>query len=63
MTLEKFQYDDDIVKKFIAATMIWAVVGMLVGVIIAIQLFYRPFNFDLPWLTFGRLRPLHTNAA
>ncbi|MBX9838007.1 MAG: cbb3-type cytochrome c oxidase subunit I, partial [Silvanigrellaceae bacterium] len=63
MTLEKFRYDDDIVKKFIAATMIWAIVGMLVGVIIAIQLFYRPFNFDLPWLTFGRLRPLHTNAV
>ncbi|BBH53649.1 cytochrome-c oxidase, cbb3-type subunit I [Fluviispira sanaruensis] len=62
MSLERFRYNDDIVKKFIIATIIWGIVGMLVGVIIAIQLFFRPFNFDLPWLTFGRLRPLHTNA-
>lgn len=63
MSLEKFRYDDDIVKKFIAAMLIWGIVGMLVGVLIAIQLFFRPLNFDHPWLTFGRLRPLHTNAV
>jgi cytochrome c oxidase cbb3-type subunit I/II len=63
MSLERFRYDDDIVKKFMVATMIWAVVGMLVGIILAFQIFFRPLNFDIPWLTFGRLWPLHTNAV
>ncbi len=57
------QYDDDIVKKFAIATLIWGFVGMLVGIIVAIQLANWRFNFGLPWITFGRLRPLHTNAA
>jgi cytochrome c oxidase cbb3-type subunit I/II len=56
-------YDDDIVRLFFGATVLWAVVGMLVGVIIALQLAWWPANLDLPWTTFGRLRPLHTNAV
>ena len=62
MDIEKFYYDDDIVKKFVFATLLWGVVGMLAGVFIACQMFLPALNFDLPWLTFGRLRPLHTNA-
>ena len=60
---EKFQYDDAIVRKFIWATIIWGLVGMLVGVIIALQLAFWQGNLSIPWLTFGRLRPLHTNAV
>lgn len=60
--LETFSYDDEIVKKFSIATVIWGAVGMLVGVILAAQLANWKFNFGLEWLTFGRLRPLHTNA-
>ena len=56
-------YDDDIVRKFFIATAVWGVVGMLVGVIIALQLAWWPANLGLPWTTFGRLRPLHTNAV
>jgi cytochrome c oxidase cbb3-type subunit I/II len=63
MEMEKFSYDNRIVRDFSIATMLWGVVGMLVGVIIAIQLYYPPLSFDLPYLTFGRLRPLHTNAV
>ena len=61
--METFSYDDEIVKKFVLATMIWAGVAFLVGLIAALQLADWRFNFNLPWLTFGRLRPLHTNAA
>ena len=57
------RYDDEIVKKFLLATFIWGVVGMLVGVILALQLAWWPANLGLPWTTFGRLRPLHTNAV
>jgi cytochrome c oxidase cbb3-type subunit I/II len=57
------QYDDSIVKLFLIATVTWAVVGMLVGVWIALQLAWWPANLGLPWTTFGRLRPLHTNAV
>lgn len=56
-------YDDDIVRKFYAATVLWGFVGMLVGVIIATQLAWWPANLGLPYTTFGRLRPLHTNAV
>ena len=56
-------YDDAIVKKFVAATVLWGAVGMLVGVIIALQLAWWPANLNLPWTSFGRLRPLHTNAV
>jgi cytochrome c oxidase cbb3-type subunit 1 len=44
-------------------TIVWGIVGMLVGVVIAAQLAWPALNFDVPWLTFGRLRPLHTNAV
>ena len=56
-------YDDDIVKMFIYATMLWAGAAFLFGVIAALQMAIWQFNFDLEWVTFGRLRPLHTNAA
>ncbi len=61
--IEHFAYDDAIVRKFITATLIWGFVGMLVGVIIASQLAYYPLNGTLPWFSYGRLRPLHTNAV
>jgi len=63
VTIEQFSYDDAIVRKFTLMTLIWGVVGMLVGVIIALQLAAPLFNFELPFLSFGRLRPLHTNAV
>lgn len=56
-------YDDDIVRKFSIATMIWAGVAFAVGLLVALQLAYWKFNGGLEWITFGRLRPLHTNAA
>ena len=62
-TLDRFSYDDDIVRKFLFATLIWGIVGMLVGLIIALQLANPIFNTNLEWLSFGRLRPLHTNAV
>ena len=62
-SLDRFSYDDDIVRKFLFATLIWGVVGMLVGLLIALQLANPFFNFNTPWLSFGRLRPLHTNAV
>ena len=61
--LERFSYDDGIVRKFVFASFIWGVVGLLVGVIIALQLADARFNLGLEWTTFGRLRPLHTNAV
>jgi cytochrome c oxidase cbb3-type subunit I/II len=63
MQLEKFSYDNEIVKKFAFATTLWGVVGMLAGVLIATQLFLPALNFNIPFLTFGRIRPLHTNAV
>jgi len=63
MELEKIHYDNKIVKAFIIATVIFGIVGMTVGLLIAIQLFYPTFNFDFQYTTFGRIRPLHTNAV
>ena len=60
---EVFSYDDHIVRMFFIATVIWGVVAMLLGITIAFQLAEWKLNFGLPWVTFGRLRPLHTNAA
>ena len=57
------EYDDRIVRMFMIASIFWGAVGMTVGVIVASQLNFWRVNLDLPWLTFGRLRPLHTNAA
>lgn len=61
--LETYSYDDQIVRMFVIATIIWGAVAMLVGVTIAFQLATWKMNFGLQWITFGRLRPLHTNAA
>lgn len=57
------EYDDHSVRLFMIASIFWGVVGMAAGVLIASQLSFWQLNFNLPWLTFGRLRPLHTNAA
>ncbi|GAB2997851.1 cbb3-type cytochrome c oxidase subunit I [Arenimonas maotaiensis] len=63
-SLEKTDtYNDKVVKQFTVMTVIWGIVGMLVGVIIASQLYWPALNFGLEWLSFGRLRPLHTNAV
>jgi len=56
-------YNYKVVRQFSIMTIVWGIVGMLVGVIIAAQLAWPALNFDIPWLTFGRLRPLHTNAV
>lgn len=63
MELERFSYDNEIVRKFAFATTLWGLVGMLVGILIATQLFAPIFNFNISFLTFGRIRPLHTNAV
>jgi len=60
--LDSFKYDDAIVRKFMVATFVWGLVGMLVGLLIALQLAVPALNVP-PYLTFGRLRPLHTNAV
>jgi len=56
-------YQFGVVRQFAIMTVVWGIVGMLVGVLIAAQLAWPQLNFDIPWLTFGRLRPLHTNAV
>ncbi len=57
------EFNDAIVRQFLIAAVVWGAVGMLAGVLVASQLNYWRLNFNLPWLTFGRLRPLHTNAV
>ncbi|MCR9064580.1 MAG: cytochrome-c oxidase, cbb3-type subunit I [Cytophagales bacterium] len=61
--LEGFYYDNKIVKAFMIATVVFGIVGMLAGLTAAIQLFWPAANLNLPYTTFGRLRPLHTNAV
>jgi cytochrome c oxidase cbb3-type subunit 1 len=56
-------YNDHVVRQFTIMTVVWGVVGMLVGVIIAAQLMWPGIGWELPWLSYGRLRPLHTNAV
>ncbi|MDX2207669.1 MAG: cytochrome-c oxidase, cbb3-type subunit I [Gemmatimonadales bacterium] len=63
VVLEEFRYDDAIVRQFLWATVIWGLVGMVVGLVIALQLANPAFNLGLEWTGFGRLRPLHTNAV
>jgi cytochrome c oxidase cbb3-type subunit 1 len=58
---ETFNYT--VVRQFAIMTVVWGIVGMLVGVVIAAQLLWPQLNLDIPWLTYGRLRPLHTNAV
>ncbi|HTL38918.1 MAG TPA: cytochrome-c oxidase, cbb3-type subunit I, partial [Kofleriaceae bacterium] len=62
MSNETIRYDDAIVRRFVTATIVWGAVGMLVGLWCALQLALPSLNFA-PYLTFGRLRPLHTNAV
>ena len=56
-------YNDSVIRQFSIMAVVWGVVGMLVGVIIAAQLVWPELNLGLPWTSFGRLRPLHTNAV
>jgi len=63
MASEDATYNYKVVRQFAVMTVIWGIVGMLVGVVIAAQLAWPALNFDIPWLTFSRLRPLHTNAV
>ena len=61
--LDTVTYDDRVVLWFLWASLVFGVIGMLVGVLLALQLAVPALNFDLPWTTYGRLRPLHTNAV
>ena len=61
MSTETYNYK--VVRQFSIMTIVWGLVGMSVGVLIAAQLAWPALNFDVAWLTFGRLRPLHTNAV
>lgn len=63
MELEKFRYDNRLPKLFAFATIFWGIVGMLVGVLAASQLAFPSLNFGLEFTTFGRVRPVHTNAV
>ncbi len=63
MQLEKFNYDNKIVKYFAYATILWGMVGFLVGLLAALQLVFPVFNFNMAETSYGRIRPLHTNAA
>ncbi len=56
-------YNDKVVRQFAIMTLVWGIVGMAVGALIAAQLAWPALNFDIPWLTYSRLRPLHTNAV
>ncbi len=63
MNVETFKYDNRIVRAFAIATIIWGLVGFSAGLLIACQLFWPDLNFNLQFTSFGRLRPLHTNAV
>lgn len=63
MGIEKFHYDNKIVKYFSIATVIWGAIGMFVGLLAATQLFMPEANLGSQYTTFGRIRPLHTNAV
>ncbi|MBJ7881160.1 cytochrome-c oxidase, cbb3-type subunit I [Gelidibacter salicanalis] len=63
MEMQQFYYDNKIVKKFLYATMFWGVIGMLVGLLLAFLFLFPNLTDGVSWLSFGRLRPLHTNAV
>ena len=63
MEVQQFYYDNKIVKKFIYATILWGVVGMAVGLLLAFMFLFPNLTEGISWLSFGRLRPLHTNAV
>ena len=63
MAVETFKYDNTIVRKFTLATIFWGIVAFLLGLIIALELIFPELSMRLPFLSFGRIRPLHTNGA
>jgi cytochrome c oxidase cbb3-type subunit I/II len=63
LRIDRFTYDDDIVRKFAVATVVWGIVGTLAGVFVALLLVVPEASLGLEWLTFGRVRPVHTNAV
>ncbi|RRJ92627.1 cytochrome-c oxidase, cbb3-type subunit I [Paenimyroides tangerinum] len=63
MEMQQFYYDNKIVKKFLYASLLYGVIGMLVGLVLALMFIIPGLNQDIPWLSFGRIRPLHTNAV
>ncbi|MDW5288193.1 cytochrome-c oxidase, cbb3-type subunit I [Formosa sp. PL04] len=63
MEIQQFYYDNKIVKKFIYATIFWGVIGMVVGLLLAFLFIFPNLTDGISWLSFGRLRPLHTNAV
>lgn len=63
MQTEQFYYDNQIVKKFIYATIFWGLIGMSVGLLLAYMFMFPNMTDGISWLSFGRLRPLHTNAV
>ncbi|MCG9971903.1 cytochrome-c oxidase, cbb3-type subunit I [Christiangramia crocea] len=63
MEVQQFYYDNKIVKKFIIATMFWGIIGMSVGLLLAFMFIFPNVTEGISWLSFGRLRPLHTNAV
>jgi cytochrome c oxidase cbb3-type subunit I/II len=63
METRRIEYDDAIVRRFVLASVAFGIVGMTVGLLIACQLAWHQLNFGIPYLTFSRLRPLHTNAV
>jgi len=63
MQIEKFSYDNKIVRNFGVATIVWGITGMTVGLLAAIQLFWPFMNFETQYTTFGRIRPIHTNGV
>ncbi len=63
LAIEHPEYNYTVVRRFAIMTVVWGLVGMAVGVLLALQLAWPVFNFEVPWLSYGRLRPLHTNAV
>jgi cytochrome c oxidase cbb3-type subunit I/II len=63
MNIETFKYDNKVVRAFGIATVVWGIVGMVAGLLAAVQLFFPEANLNLQFVTFGRIRPLHTNAV
>ncbi|MGC1515608.1 MAG: cytochrome-c oxidase, cbb3-type subunit I [Maribacter sp.] len=63
MEVQQFYYDNKVVKKFLYATMFWGIVGMSVGLLLAFMFMFPNLTDGISWLSFGRLRPLHTNAV
>lgn len=63
MEMQQFYYDNKIVKKFLYASLLYGVIGMAVGLLLALMFIFPNITDNIPWLSFGRLRPLHTNAV